>query len=53
MRLAIKDHIRESRLFNERAAVALALFLLLVTALLARLFYLQVLSHQHYATLSD
>ena len=53
MRLAIKDHIRESRLFNERAAVALALFLLLVAALLARLFYLQVLSHQHYATLSD
>ena len=53
MRIAIKDHIRESRLFNERAAVALALFLLLVAALLARLFYLQVLSHQHYATLSD
>jgi penicillin-binding protein 2 len=53
MRLAIKDHIRESRLFNERAAVALAIFLLLLLSIVARLFYLQVMSHEHYVTLAD
>lgn len=53
MRLTIKDHIRESRLFNERAAVALFLVLLLLLLIIARLVYLQVLSHEHFATLSE
>lgn len=53
MRLTIKDHIRESRLFSERAAVAVAIAALLMLIIIARLFYLQIISHEHFATLSD
>ncbi len=53
MRLTIKDHIRESRLFNERAAIALAITLLLLMAVMARLVYLQVFSHEHFSTLAN
>ena len=53
MRLTIKNHIRESRLFNERAAVALLLTLLLTLLVIARLVYLQIISHDHFATLAD
>ncbi len=52
MRITIKDHIRESRLFNERAAAALVIALLLVLVIIARLVYLQVINHEHYATLA-
>lgn len=53
MRLTIKDHIRESRLFNERAAVALLVVMLLLLLIVARLVYLQIISHEHFATLSE
>ncbi|MGE0278034.1 MAG: penicillin-binding protein 2 [Nitrospiraceae bacterium] len=53
MRLTIKDHIRESRLFNERAAIALFIVLGLILLILARLVYLQIISHDHFATLSE
>ncbi len=53
MRATIKDHIRESRLFNERAAVALVIALLLIGVIIARLVYLQIISHEHFATLAD
>ncbi|MCC6302898.1 MAG: penicillin-binding protein 2 [Gammaproteobacteria bacterium] len=53
MRLTIKDHIRESRLFNERAAFALVAVLLLLMVGIARLVYLQIISHEHFSTLSD
>lgn len=53
VRLTIKDNIRESRLFNERAAFALAITALLMIAIGARLVYLQVISHTHFSTLSD
>ncbi|MFQ5486819.1 MAG: penicillin-binding protein 2 [Gammaproteobacteria bacterium] len=52
MRTTIKDHIRESRLFNERAAAALVIALLLVLVIIARLVYLQIINHEHYATLA-
>jgi penicillin-binding protein 2 len=53
MRLTIKDHIRESRLFNERAAVALFIVLGLLVVIIGRLIYLQIISHEHFATLSE
>ncbi len=53
MRLTIKDHIRESRLFNERAAIAFALTLLLLFIVVARLVYLQIFSHEHFSTLAN
>ena len=52
MSLTIKDHIRESRLFNERAVVALVFILLCISIIIARLIYLQIISHEHFATLA-
>jgi len=52
-RLRIKDHIRESRTFNERAAIALAFVVIMIFAILARLVYLQIISHEHYTTLAE
>lgn len=53
IRLTIKDNIRESRLFNERAAFALFITVLLILLIGGRLVYLQVISHAHFTTLSD
>ncbi len=52
-RLRIKDHIRESRTFNERAAIALAVVVVFIFIILARLVYLQIISHDHYTTLAE
>jgi penicillin-binding protein 2 len=52
-RLTIKDHIRESRLFNERAAAAVMITLILLACIAARLVYLQILNHEHFTTLAD
>jgi len=52
MRLTIKDHIRESRLFNERTVVAVAGIILFVTFIIGQMVYLQIISHEHYATLA-
>lgn len=52
-RLRIKDHIRESRTFNERAAIALALVVVMIFVILARLVYLQIISHDHFTTLAE
>ena len=52
-RLTIKDHIRESRLFNERAAAAVLITVLLLVAIAGRLIYLQILNHDHFSTLAD
>ncbi|OGI44677.1 MAG: penicillin-binding protein 2 [Candidatus Muproteobacteria bacterium RBG_16_64_11] len=52
-RPAIKDYLRESRLFNLRVGVSLALVAFLALILFVRLVYLQVVSHRHYATLSQ
>ena len=53
MRLTIKDYIRESRMFNERAVIALVIMGLLVSAIVVRLVYLQIISHEHFTTLSN
>ncbi len=51
--LALKDHSGESRIFFERAAIGFGFLILLTLALVARLFYLQIVEHEVYATLSD
>ncbi|HKJ10744.1 MAG TPA: penicillin-binding protein 2 [Gammaproteobacteria bacterium] len=50
--IQIKDHLLESRLFMRRTVAALIISVLLVLALIARLVFLQVISHQHFTTLS-
>ncbi len=49
----LKDHFRETRLFTNRAVIALFLAVALMILLLVRLFDLQVLQHDTYSVLSD
>jgi len=51
--LALKDHTWEARIFFNRAVVGFGLLILLPLLLVARFFYLQVIAHEEYATLSD
>ncbi len=51
--LALKDHSGESRIYFVRAALGFGLLLLLTLFLVARLFYLQIIQHDLFATLSD
>ena len=51
--LALKDHTRESQIFFDRITLGLGLLILLTLFLVARMFYLQVMQHNVYATLSD
>ncbi len=51
--LALKDHIRESLIFNRRLLIALFVAALLLALLLGRLMYLQILHQEHYVTLSE
>ncbi len=44
---------RDTRIFTNRAILALVFVLLLTLVLVARLVYLQVLSHEHFTTLSQ
>lgn len=53
LNIPIKDHFRESRLFNARLSVVGVVVTVLVLALLLRLAYLQVFAHRHYETLSQ
>lgn len=48
----LRDYLRESRLVNHRIIIALVGAALLTAVLVARLFYLQVLSNEHFTTLS-
>jgi len=50
--LKIKDHGGETRLFTQRAITALVVIVLLFLGIAARLVYLQVISHEHFSTLS-
>jgi len=52
-RIAIKDQIREGQLFSSRAIIALIFILLILLAIIGRMVYLQILSHEHYTTLSQ
>ena len=51
--LALKDHTWESRIFFERIVVGFGILVVLTLFLVARFFYLQVVEHDTYATLSD
>ena len=49
----LKDHWAEQRLFGRRIVAASVVILLLVAALGARLFYLQVVKHEYFSDLSQ
>jgi penicillin-binding protein 2 len=51
--LALKDHSGESQIFFDRMAVGVAFLLVLTLLLVARMFYLQIVQHEIYQTLSD
>jgi len=48
----LKNPIRERHLFTARAIFSAVLTVLLMLVLVARMFYLQILQHQHFTTLS-
>jgi len=49
----LKDHLRESRVFSQRAVISLSLVLILMGLLVSRLFYLQVVQHDIYTTRAE
>ena len=51
--LTLKDHTTESQVFLDRVVLGFGLLLLLTAILVARMFYLQIIQHSVYATLSD
>ncbi len=51
--LALKDHTWESRIYFERIVVGFGILVVLTLFLVARFFYLQIVQHDVYATLSD
>ncbi len=51
-RLELKDYLRESRQFTARAVVAAILVVALLAVVVSRLVHLQVISHEHFTTLS-
>ncbi|UCC56796.1 MAG: penicillin-binding protein 2 [Gammaproteobacteria bacterium] len=51
--LTLKDHLLEYHLFSNRAITLLVLCGLMLLALLGRLWYLQVIEHEHFTTLSE
>src|SRR3569623_883004 len=52
-RTHLKDHLRETHLFAGRAVVALVCVALLMIAVVLRLVYMQIISHDHFITLSE
>lgn len=50
---SIRDRLHEARLFNRRVVVAVAAVLSLMALVVVRLVYLQIVSHEHYTTLSQ
>ena len=51
--LALKDHTGESRIFFDRVTLGFGFLILLTLFLVARMFYLQILQHDLFVTLSD
>ena len=51
--LTLKDHHHEQRIFSVRLVVSVFLVLVLTGVLLARMFWLQIIEHSRYTTLSD
>lgn len=52
-KLNVKQHWREVRLFQNRCIVLSIIILIMALAVIARLIYLQIFSHQFYTTLSQ
>lgn len=52
-RITLKDNLQESRLFLRRTLAAILVAFLLLMVLLGRLAYLQIVSHEHFRTLSE
>ncbi len=50
---SLKDHSREGKVFFSRASIAFVIVLLMMGLLLSRLYYLQVVQHDHLTALSD
>ncbi|MCV6611786.1 MAG: penicillin-binding protein 2 [Amphritea sp.] len=50
---SLKDHSREGKVFFSRASIAFVIVLLMMVLLLSRLYYLQVVQHDHLTALSD
>jgi len=53
LKFTLKDIEEESRLVHLRVYTAVAIIILLVMVLILRLFYLQVVRHDHFITLSQ
>jgi penicillin-binding protein 2 len=51
-KFAIKDSLAENRIFLSRIVAAFILIIFLIAGLVLRLAYLQIVGHEHYATLS-
>jgi len=51
--LKLKDHLRESRIFTSRVIFAGIGVAMLVLVIIMRMIYLQVMSHDHFTTLSQ
>ena len=49
----LKNIVEESRLIRRRIYIAAALILVFILFIFLRLFYLEVLQHEHYITLSQ
>jgi len=53
LNIPLKDHFRQTRIFTARLSVAAGVLMFLALMLALRLSYLQLLSHGHYAMLSQ
>ena len=53
VQITIKDHIREGQLFTNRAIAFVIICSIMVLTIISRLAYLQIISHQHFTTLSQ
>ena len=51
--IRLKDHERDARLVKRRVLVSAAVVLLLMSVLLARLYYLQVVQYEYHSTLAE
>lgn len=51
-RYSVKDPLQENRIFLNRVVIIFSFILVLTVGLIVRLVYLQVVGHEHYATLA-
>ncbi len=51
--ITLKDHEKDAQLVRRRVFVGVAIVLVMVTVLIARMYYLQVVQYEHHSTLSE